>query len=702
MRHHLGRTSLMALVVATSLATSVPAWAGVAKRPAFTVNTTATTTYQRGPLSSTTSPRAVQQVTYGGLQLDVPAGWTVVDLAAHPHACVRFDVHVVYLGTPGAVQDCPAELLGRTEAILLQPMPSQTPYGTMTMIPGAVPALTSGQRLAGEVIAKVSGTDILVTTAFGTDPAVALDVLRSLTVTGAAPRARVPATTNAPFALAATSDPQPLDRSFTWHYGLGFDACTAPALSSMQAWLASPYRSIGIYVGGGSRACTQSNLTASWVRTIATMGWKAQPIYVGRQAPCSAFTSVITPGQEWTQGRDAALDATARAKALGIGQGSDIYYDMESYPQSTDCSGSVRAFLSSWTSTLRFNGYSSGVYSSLATGITDLANGAAQPGFVAPDKIWIAAWDGMTKVYGYAPYVADNQWSPYQRMHQYLGGHDASYGAVTINIDSDYLDSDPNRGSPVGQLESTSTGPSKVTANGWAIDPDTSSPILVQMYVDGRANALTWADQPRPDVAAAYPAAGPNHGYTLTMAATPGPHSVCLYAINTGPGTSRPLGCRTVTAASSDPFGQIDAVTTGPSTVTAAGWAIDPDTSAPTLVQMYVDGRANALTWADQPRPDVAAAYPATGPNHGYTLTMATTPGPHSVCLYAINTGPGTSRPLGCRTVSVANSNPFGQIEAVTTGPHAVTATGWAIDPDTSSPILVQMYVDGRANALTW
>ncbi|MHB8300129.1 MAG: hypothetical protein ACYDDW_16560, partial [Dermatophilaceae bacterium] len=186
-----------------------------------------------------------------------------------------------------------------------------------------------------------------------------------------------------------------------------------------------------------------------------------------------------------------------------------------------------------------------------------------------------------------------------------------------------------------------------------AIDPDTSAPIMAQMYVDGSANALTWANQPRPDVAAAYPATGPDHGYTLTMAATPGLHTVCLYAINTGPGTSSPLGCRTVSVANSDPFGQIEAVTTGPHAVTATGWAIDPDTSAPIMAQMYVDGSANALTWANQPRPDVAAAYPATGPNHGYTLTMAATPGLHTVCLYAINTGPGTSSPLGCRTVSV-------------------------------------------------
>ena len=71
------------------------------------------------------------------------------------------------------------------------------------------------------------------------------------------------------------------------------------------------------------------------------------------------------------------------------------------------------------------------------------------------------------------------------------------------------------------------------------------------------------------------------------------------------------------------------------------------------MVQMYVDGRTNTLTWASQSRPDIATVYPASGPNHGFSLSLAATRGAHSVCLYAINTGPGNSTPLGCRTVTV-------------------------------------------------
>jgi beta-lactamase class A len=233
------------------------------------------------------------------------------------------------------------------------------------------------------------------------------------------------------------------------------------------------------------------------------------------------------------------------------------------------------------------------------------------------------------------------------------GDPSMSYGITTVENVSAMAWQNLERGSPFGSVDAVTTAPDRVSAGGWAIDPDTSAPIMVQMYIDGGANALTWANQPRPDVGAAYPSYGPNHGYDLTMATTPGRHTVCLYAINTGPGSNRLLGCRAVTLASSNPFGAIDALTTGPGKVTAAGWAIDPDTSAPIIVQMYIDSRANALTWANLPRPDVGAAYPLYGPNHGYSLTMATTPGPHTVCLYGINTGPGTSSGLGCRAATV-------------------------------------------------
>ena len=68
--------------------------------------------------------------------------------------------------------------------------------------------------------------------------------------------------------------------------GYGFEACTAPSLAALKAWNASPYRAVGIYLGGTNRACADGNLSASWVSSTLSLGWSLLPLYVGLQAPC--------------------------------------------------------------------------------------------------------------------------------------------------------------------------------------------------------------------------------------------------------------------------------------------------------------------------------------------------------------------------------------------------------------------------------
>ncbi|MEB0222468.1 hypothetical protein, partial [Pseudomonas sp. AB12(2023)] len=89
------------------------------------------------------------------------------------------------------------------------------------------------------------------------------------------------------------------------------------------------------------------------------------------------------------------------------------------------------------------------------------------------------------------------------------------------------------------------------------------------------------------------------------------------------------------TAMSGSPIGVIDSISAAGGSITAAGWAYDPDTAASIPVHVYVDGVGAAYT-APNPRADFGAVYPAYGPNHGYYLNMATTPGTHNVCVYGI------------------------------------------------------------------
>jgi hypothetical protein len=243
-------------------------------------------------------------------------------------------------------------------------------------------------------------------------------------------------------ARAQTSRVPPARISAASEYiGLGFDACTAPSRRSMSAWASSPYRAIGVYIGGENRGCSQPNLTASWVSEQTAAGWSLIPTYVGLQSPTSSCTSCATLSSSIAtaarQGSEAAEDAVSDAQLAGIGEGGPIYFDMESYSRTSSASNATLTFLAAWTARLHALGYVSGVYSSSASGIADLA-ARLGTSYQQPDDIWIANWNGRANTSD--PYVPASAWSEHQRIHQYRGGHDETYGGVTINIDNNYVE----------------------------------------------------------------------------------------------------------------------------------------------------------------------------------------------------------------------------------------------------------------------
>ncbi|HYP33480.1 MAG TPA: glycoside hydrolase domain-containing protein [Burkholderiaceae bacterium] len=220
--------------------------------------------------------------------------------------------------------------------------------------------------------------------------------------------------------------------------GYGFDACTAPSLASLQAWTASPYRALGIYIGGVNRACGDGNLSASWVTGAVSAGWSLMPLYVGLQAPCVSQSKLAklstAPNTAGQQGLDAADDAIARADVFGLPSGSPIYFDMEGYSTTNaSCTKAVQAFVAGWNNELRAHGYVAGVYGSAASTMRDLVSVST------PDDAWIANWNGNPSVFG-DKYVPDSVWTNHQRIHQFKGGHKETWGGVTINVDNDYVD----------------------------------------------------------------------------------------------------------------------------------------------------------------------------------------------------------------------------------------------------------------------
>jgi hypothetical protein len=241
-------------------------------------------------------------------------------------------------------------------------------------------------------------------------------------------------------ALAAPA-PAPVAGGSEDYTGLGFDACAAPSPRSMRAWASSPYRAVGVYIGGANRACSQPNLTPEWVEEQVGAGWHLIPTYVGLQAPTSGCSSCAklssSSGRAATQGTEAAEDAIEDAAAVGMGPGSPLYFDMEAYTRTTSATAATLTFLSAWTERLHAAGYVSGAYSSSSSGIADLGRSIGGP-YTLPDEVWTANWNGAQNTLD--PFLPSTAWASHDRIHQYRGGHNETYGLITINIDGDYAD----------------------------------------------------------------------------------------------------------------------------------------------------------------------------------------------------------------------------------------------------------------------
>ena len=280
----------------------------------------------------------------------------------------------------------------------------------------------------------------------------------------------------------------------------------------MTAWLASPYRVAGTYLGGANWACGYGNFTASWVSQVAALGWRFVPIWVGPQAPCSTIPGavLINPSKAAAEGQSEAASAVSAAAGFGYGTGTPVYYDMEGYDNSQSaCKQAVLNFLAGWTQGLHAAGYVSGVYSSAASGIADLASQYGT-GYTSPDDIWIADWTGDPVLAD--PYVPGGDWASHQRLHQYYGGHDETWGGASVNIDADVAD---------GAVAGLSTAP-RPPVSFAATQPDAAAvppggSATVQLTVGTIANhtaaKVYWRVHPPAGLTVS-----PSHGATLAPA----------------------------------------------------------------------------------------------------------------------------------------------------------------------------------------
>ncbi|HEX9682607.1 MAG TPA: zinc-dependent metalloprotease family protein [Acidimicrobiales bacterium] len=256
-------------------------------------------------------------------------------------------------------------------------------------------------------------------------------------------------------------------------------------------------------------------------------------------------------------------------------------------------------------------------------------------------------------------------------------------------------------GTPIGVVDGIDPYPGGGVVRGWAIDPDTLADVRIHVYVDGVGAASEAANLVRTDVAGFYPKWGNNRGFRVEFAMPPGTHDIRIYFINN---TGGPHGSVTRTFSRGElPKGEITLLSRHPDGARVKGWAIDPDTSTPIRVHVYVDGVGKASVEASLTSPPISdgtlqANWTDDGTHHGFSAVAAgLAAGTRNVCAYGINVLNGGLNPqLGCQTITISNK-PVGKITSQTTGAGGATGTltGWALDPDTTAAINIRATLNG-------
>lgn len=134
--------------------------------------------------SSSLSANGLRTVSYRGVQFDVPPDWPVHDLATDPTTCVRFDVHAVYLGHPGADMNCPAGIVGRADAVLVEPTEGQSVTAQSDRVSAATATglpvqVQSDGAASSEVAADIPSAGVSVTLTYRDSDTTAQQILQS-------------------------------------------------------------------------------------------------------------------------------------------------------------------------------------------------------------------------------------------------------------------------------------------------------------------------------------------------------------------------------------------------------------------------------------------------------------------------------------------------------------------------------------------
>lgn len=209
---------------------------------------------------------------------------------------------------------------------------------------------------------------------------------------------------------------------------------------------------------------------------------------------------------------------------------------------------------------------------------------------------------------------------------------------------------------------------SQVTVRGTISDPWAEPGTTPLIVASGAASASSISVVAAPDLA------GPHgngtgifrfeHTYDQLY---PRAHRLCMNQWGSGGGqwwsewsaqrpspvTGLELGCTVVDVPTQrPPIGSLDSVVADRSSLSAGGWALDPNGGAPRVL-LVVDGRQVALGRSGLARLDVQGVHGGDGLSGWMLSAEGLSPGNHTVCAHWEDTGTGQWSAAQCRNVVV-------------------------------------------------
>ena len=248
---------------------------------------------------------------------------------------------------------------------------------------------------------------------------------------------------------------------------------------------------------------------------------------------------------------------------------------------------------------------------------------------------------------------------------------------------------------PTGELDLVEGGEGIIRVRGWAIDPDVTDPVIVNVYVNGDLITSATADALRPDVGVAFSTYGDNHGFDVSFPATIGTKEVCVSAVNAQGGSNTMLGCDRVRVRAGSVAGVIESAQATDGGVTVTGWAIVEGQTDPVDVDFLLDGADAGSVRANKRRKDLADTLGELGERHGFETTLAAGAGVNQVCASVVDPETGERVDLGCLTVAAPRTeDPFGAVDRIRGRDDDIRVVGWALDPD-GGTVDIAIYLDG-------